>query len=89
MRRKAFAEKMAERAGLTTAQAEQALTAFIETVGDVLAGGDKVQLTGFGTFELRTQAARIARNPQNGEKIEVGEKRIPSFKAGTTFKGRF
>lgn len=67
---------------MTNSSAERALNAVIEA----LSAGDKVKLVDFGSFEVRTRSARTARNPRTGEKIEIGEAKIPIFKAGKALK---
>jgi DNA-binding protein HU-beta len=73
---------VAEKSGLTKKDAEKAVGALFDTVGEALAAGDKVQVVGFGTFEVRERAARKGRNPQTGEEIEIAAARLPVFKAG-------
>ena len=77
---------IAEKAELTKKDAEAALKAFTETVEEVLASGDKIQLVGFGTFETRNRAARIGHNPQTGETIKIAAATVPAFKAGKALK---
>ena len=74
--------KIAEKSGLSKKQAELALGAFIDSVTEALKEGDKVQLMGFGTFEVKERAARTGRNPSTGETIEIPASKTPSFKAG-------
>ena len=69
--------KMAEKSELTKKQAEAALNAFVDTVTEAMKEGDKVQLMGFGTFEVKVRAARQGRNPATKENIEIPEKKIP------------
>ena len=77
---------MAEKSGLTKKDSENALKAFIESVEETLASGDKVQLVGFGTFETRERAAREGRNPRTKEVIQIPATTVPVFKAGSAFK---
>ena len=77
---------MAEKSGLTKKDSENALKAFIESVEEALASGDKVQLIGFGTFETRERAAREGRNPRTKEVIQIPATTVPVFKAGSAFK---
>ncbi len=77
---------MAEKAGVTKADAEKVLTAFIDTVENTVKNGDAVQLVGFGTFERKARAAREGRNPQTGATIKIEACNVPSFKAGKAFK---
>ena len=73
---------MAKRAGLTQNEAERALDAFLETLGNALRDGEKVQLLGYGTFEVRERAERTGRNPQTGEEMVIPATRVPAFKPG-------
>lgn len=77
---------VAEKAGLTKKDAEKALGAVIESVEEALVEGDKVQLIGFGTFEVKDRAARTGRNPQTGKEIKIAASRNPVFKAGKALK---
>lgn len=79
--------KMAEKSNLTKVESERALNAFIETVTDALAEGEKVQLVGFGTFESRARKAREGRNPRDPEQvIQIPASNAPVFKAGKSLK---
>ncbi|MDK2784637.1 MAG: DNA-binding protein HU-beta [Bacillota bacterium] len=73
---------VAEKSGLTKKDAEKAVTAVFDAVSEALAAGEKVQVVGFGTFEVRERAARKGRNPQTGEEIEIAAAKLPVFKAG-------
>jgi DNA-binding protein HU-beta len=77
---------MAEKAELTKVDAEKALKAFIDVVTAEMKNGGKVQLVGFGTFEVAERAARTGRNPQTGETIEIKASKSPKFKAGKALK---
>lgn len=77
---------MAEKAGLSKTDAEEALKAFIETVTGALKSGDKVALVGFGTFSVGDRAARTGQNPQTGQKIAIAAAKVPKFKAGKALK---
>lgn len=77
---------MAESAGISKKAAEQALNAFTGAVTNEVAGGGKVQLIGFGTFELGTRSARQGRNPQTGKTISIPATNVPKFKPGKAFK---
>lgn len=77
---------VAEKAGLSKKDAEKAVAAVISSVADTLAAGDKVQLIGFGTFEVRERAARVGRNPQTKETIKIAASKQPVFKAGQALK---
>ncbi len=78
--------KMAEKAGISKANAEKALNAFMETVKEALASGDKISLVGFGTFTVAERAAREGRNPQTGEKITIPACKVVKFKPGNNLK---
>ncbi len=78
--------KIAEESKLTKKAAETALDAFVTSVETALAKGDKVQLVGFGTFEVRERAARKGRNPQTKEEIKIPASKAPVFKAGKALK---
>ncbi|HZK17681.1 MAG TPA: HU family DNA-binding protein [Clostridia bacterium] len=77
---------VAEKTALTKKDVEKTIGALIETVEETLAKGEKVQLVGFGTFEIRHRAARKGRNPQTGEEIHIEATRVPVFKAGKTLR---
>ena len=77
---------IAEKADLTKADSEKALKAFIETVEGALKKGDKVQLVGFGTFEVSKRSARKGHNPRTGETLKIKASKAPKFKAGKAFK---
>ena len=77
---------MAEQTNLSKKDAEAALKAFIDVVTDELKKGEKVQLVGFGTFEVSERAAREGRNPQTGETMEIKASKTPKFKAGKALK---
>ena len=76
----------AESAHLSKKDAEKALKAFIEVVTDELKKDEKVQLVGFGTFEVAQRAAREGRNPLTGEKMQIKASKAPKFKAGKALK---
>ena len=77
---------VAEKTELTKKDSEKAVNAVLETIGAALGNGDKVQLVGFGTFEIRERAARKGRNPQTGEEINIAAARVPVFKAGKSLR---
>lgn len=77
---------MAEQTNLSKKDAEAALKAFIDVVSEELKKGEKVQLVGFGTFEVSERAAREGRNPQTGENMEIKASKTPKFKAGKALK---
>ena len=77
---------MSEKSELTKVDTEKALKAFIDTVTDELKNGRKVQLVGFGTFEVTERAERNGRNPKTGEAITISASKSPKFKAGKALK---
>ena len=77
---------MADKAELTKKDSEKALAAFIETVEEQLQKGEKIQLVGFGTFEVSARAARTGRNPQTGAEMKIPASKAPKFKAGKALK---
>lgn len=77
---------MAEHADMTKKDVEKVLTAFTEVVTSELKAGGKVQLVGFGTFEVSERAAREGRNPQTGEPMKIEAAKAPKFKAGKALK---
>ena len=77
---------MAEQAGVSKKDAEKVLKAFTDVVTDELKKGEKVQLVGFGTFEVSERAAREGRNPVNGKPIKIPASKAPKFKPGKAFK---
>ena len=86
MNRAELIAAMAKKADLTQKDAEKALKAFTEVVADELKKGDKIQLVGFGTFEVGERAAREGRNPQTGETMTIAACKAPKFKAGKALK---
>ena len=77
---------VAENAGLTKKDAERVLNAAIDTITDSLAKGEKVQLSGFGTFEIKDREARVGRNPHTKEAIDIPATRVPTFKPSKALK---
>lgn len=77
---------IAEKADISKKDAEKALAATVDTITDSVIKGDKVQLVGFGSFELKCRPARVGRNPKTKEAIEIPASRVPVFKAGKAFK---
>lgn len=78
--------KISVNAGLSKKDSEKALTATIDAITEALAAGDKVQLVGFGNFEVKERAARTGRNPKTKEVIQIAASKVPQFKAGKAFK---
>ena len=89
MNKSTLIAKIAEKSGLDKKQSEAALNAFTATITEALKAGEKVQLMGFGTFEVKERAARMGRNPATGEATQIAAKKIPAFKAGKGFKDAF
>lgn len=81
-------DAIADKAGVTKKQADAVLTAALEAITEAVAGGDKVTLVGFGSFERRDRAAREGRNPKTSEKMDIPATRVPGFSAGKAFKER-
>ena len=79
-------ELVAKKAKLTKKASRDAVDSFLGGVADALKKGEKVVITGFGTFSLRERAARKGRNPQTGAPIDIPARKIPGFTAGKTFK---
>ena len=77
---------VAEKAGLSKKDSEKAVNAAFETVTETLAKGEKVQLVGFGAFEVKERKARIGRNPKTGEPTQIAASRVASFKVGKALK---
>ena len=77
---------MAETSGLSKKDCDAALAAFIATIETALKSGDKVQLIGFGSFEVKKRAERIGRNPKTKESIKIPASQVPVFKAGKALK---
>ena len=79
---------IAEKAELSKKDAEAALNASVEAISEALAQGDKIQLIGFGSFEVKERAARVGRNPKTKEEIQIPASKYPVFKAGKALKDR-
>ena len=77
---------VAENAGFSKKDSEKIINATIEAITDALVAGDKVQLVGFGAFEVKSRAARIGRNPKTKEAINIPASKSPVFKAGKALK---
>ena len=86
MNKSELVEALSKKTGATKKASEEALNAFVEVITDALKKGDKVQLIGFGSFEVRKRAARKGRNPQTGEEIKIAASKSPVFKAGKALK---
>ena len=77
---------VAAKTGETKKNAETSINAIIDVIAETLAKGDKIQLVGFGSFEVRQRAARKGRNPQTGKELKIAAKKAPVFKAGKALK---
>ncbi|MGI6685124.1 MAG: HU family DNA-binding protein [Bacillota bacterium] len=77
---------VSERAEVTKKDAEKIINAVFASISDALSANEKVQLVGFGTFEVKERAARVGRNPQTGETINISAAKVPTFKAGKGLK---
>ncbi|MCI5481476.1 MAG: HU family DNA-binding protein [Lachnospiraceae bacterium] len=77
---------IAERTELSKKDTEKALKAFVDVVAEELKKGEKIQLVGFGTFEVSERAAREGRNPANGQPMQIAASKAPKFKAGKALK---
>ncbi len=77
---------IAEKSGFSKKDSEKALTAVIDSITEALKAGDKVQMTGFGIFEVKERPARIGRNPRTKEEIQIAASKVPQFKAGKALK---
>ncbi len=86
MSKQQLVEMIAEKAGLTKADASRALDATMESIQETLKNGEKVSLVGFGTFATSKREAREGRNPRTGEKVEIAARTAVTFKAGSKLK---
>ncbi len=77
---------VAARTGMTKKDAEKAVAATLDTITAELAKGEKVQLAGFGSFEVKTREARVGRNPRTNETVQIPASKTPAFKASKTLK---
>lgn len=86
MNKNELVASVADKAGLSKKDAEKAVAAVFDSIQDALATGDKVQLIGFGVFEVKERSARKGRNPRTGEDIEIPAAKNPGFRAGKALK---
>ncbi|OAB32622.1 DNA-binding protein [Paenibacillus macquariensis subsp. defensor] len=86
MNKSELISQVAETSELSKKDATKAVDAVFEAIATALQSGDKVQLVGFGNFEVRERSARKGRNPQTGEEIEIAASKIPAFKPGKALK---
>ncbi len=76
----------AEKTGLSKKDSEKVINAALDAITEALVAGEKVQLVGFGAFDVKARAARIGRNPQTKQEIEIPASKVPQFKAGKALK---
>jgi len=88
MNRQDLISLVAEKADISKKESEIALTTIVDAISEALAKSDKVQLVGFGTFEVRHRKARDGRNPSTGEAIKIAAQNVPAFKAGKALKDK-
>ena len=86
MKKAELIEAVASKSELPKQDAKKAIDALFETISTTLAKGEKVQLVGFGTFEVRERAERTGRNPQTGEEMTIPATKVPGFKVGKELK---
>jgi DNA-binding protein HU-beta len=86
MNKSELTAKVAEACNLTKKDASEAVDAVFDAITEALKAGEKVQLIGFGNFEVRERAARKGRNPQTGEEIDIAASKVPAFKPGKALK---
>ncbi|WP_409292916.1 HU family DNA-binding protein [Peribacillus sp. SCS-37] len=86
MNKTEFVNQVAKTADLSQKDASKAVDAVFDKISEALKNGDKVQLIGFGNFEVRERAARTGRNPQTGEEMQIAAGKVPAFKAGKALK---
>ena len=86
MNKAELAAAVAAKTGASKKDSEKAVNAVFEAITESLVKGDKVQLVGFGSFEIKERAARVGRNPRTKEEIEIPASRVPAFKAGKALK---
>ena len=79
-------KNVAQNAEISQKEATVVVQTVVESITNTLAAGEKVQLIGFGTFEVRERAARTGRNPQTGEEMQIAASKVPAFKAGKALK---
>ncbi len=77
---------VAEKSGISKKDADKAVNSVFEAVAEALAGGDKVQIVGFGSFEVKPRSERVGRNPRTKEEIVIPASKLPVFKAGKSLK---
>ncbi len=88
MNKASLIAKVAESQGISKKESEEIFNAFLDTIIDTVNGGEKVQIVGFGTFEVKVRAGRICKVPGTDQEVTVPDSKIPTFKAGKVFKER-
>ena len=88
MKKGEFVTLVAERIGMSKKDTERTIDAVFEALGDVMAKGDKIQVSSFGTFETKERAARVGHNPRTGEEIPIAAAVVPTFKPGKALKDK-
>ncbi|MBR0159813.1 MAG: HU family DNA-binding protein [Oscillospiraceae bacterium] len=88
MNKTEFVKKVAAENALTQKKAAEVVDSVLNAVVDAVAAGEKVSFPGFGTFESKARAARVGKNPQTGEAVEIAAATVPAFKAGKAFKDK-
>lgn len=78
--------KVAEKQGISKKESEEIFNAFLDTIIETVNNGERVQIVGFGTFEVKTRAGRICKVPGTSQEVTVPDSKIPTFKAGKVFK---
>lgn len=86
MNKTEFTKTVAEKAGISKAEAKKTVEAVLDTVTESLKNGDKISLPGFGVFSTRETSARVGRNPATGESVNIAARRVAGFKAGAGLK---
>ena len=86
MNRKELVDALAAKTSLSKADTDHAIGALLEIISDTLKRGESLSLVGFGSFEVRSRAARTGRNPKTGEELKIKAAKVPAFKAGATLK---
>ncbi len=89
MNKNELVRAIANNAGLTLKDASASLDGFVQAITEALSNGDKVQISGFGSFELKSKEEREGFNPRTGEKIKIPATKIPNFKFGKAYKDSF
>lgn len=82
MNKAELVNEVSGKTGLTKKQTQNVIDAVVETIGDILSRGEKVTLVGFGTFQIVSRKAKVGRNPQTGQTIQIPAKKVPKFRPG-------